>query len=200
MHQSKKKFAKSIQLSLEEKLKKVQKEKNKFDGFFRGIKLTELSGHEGKRIVFSLPPIATLKEAGVEWLFEILELDIFKREKTPEEAIYKAGDELAKELLHLVHAYADELTKEQLERKVLLLRYVDLLASEIGLDFPKERWIVGRLEEAHFIPAQDNFEPLPVPATLLRSSEPDKLWFAKIKTLRDGRPIGEILELKLSKS
>lgn len=163
-------------------------------GWSRGVNLAELPGHGRTRVVFSTPPRATLKEAGDVWLFEIMTpLDVFTRSTSPDEAIYEAGDKLAAEVRRLVQAYADELTKEELERKVLLLRYVDLLAGDIGLAFSKERWLLGRIEGTRFIPVQYDFEPLEIPAVCRPSSEPDKLWFAKVATYRDGRPMGEVL-------
>lgn len=168
-------------------------------GWSRGVELAELPGHGQTRIVFSVPTRATLKEASGEWLFEsTAPLEVFARATRPDEAIFKAGDKLAAEVLGLVQAFADELTKEALERKVLLLRYVDLLASDVGLTFATERWLLGRIEGAQFIPVQHDFAPLDLPATCRPSSEPDKLWFAKVATRRDGRPTGEVLACELS--
>jgi hypothetical protein len=112
-------------------------------GWSRGMDLVELPGHGRTRVVFPIPLRATLKEASGEWIFEMMApLDVFARSTSPDEAIHKAGDELAAEVRRLVQPYADELT---------------------------------------------------IPATCRPSSEPDKLWFAKVATCRDGRPTGEVL-------
>lgn len=167
-------------------------------GWRRGVVLDELPGDDRSLVRFAQPVRATLQEVGDEWFFEIADLGVFKRADAPDRAVRGAGEALAHEIRRLVGAYADELTPEELERKVKLLAYVDLLGGEIGLYFPSDRWLLGRIEGSSFIPVQQDFEPLSIPEGLRQPSEPDKLWLARVATLRDGRPTGEMLELKLA--
>lgn len=168
------------------------------DGFTRGVEFEELPGHGNTRVSFLKPVPATLKETGDEWFFKIEALEVFSREDNPLEAIQKAGDELAASMKRLVFTHVDELTRDERKRKVFLQRHIDLLGGELGLHFRKERWLLGRIEGLCFVPVQRDFESLTLPEEHRTVSEPDKLWFARVGTFRDGRPTGEILELTLA--
>lgn len=164
----------------------------------RDERIVELRGHENIVVCFSQAVTATLKQVDDEWLFELPAIGICARAGDPEEARQRAADQLAAEVNRLVRAFADELTREERERKTELLGYVDLLGGELGLDFPHARWLLGRVKGSLFVPVQADFSPIGIPPALLAESDPEQLWFARVATFRDGKPKGEVLELELA--
>jgi hypothetical protein len=158
----------------------------------------ELPGHGGIVVRFSSALLAKQEKVDAEWLFAIDELDVAERAADLEEAKRRAADRLAEDVNRLTRAFVDELSRAERQRRTKLLAHIDLLGGELGIDFPSERWLLGRVKGTQFEPVQDDFRPLVLPPFLhvQEPSDPDKLWFARVATYRDGRPKGEILKLE----
>lgn len=160
------------------------------------VVLDELRGNSPTVVSFSTKMVATFRKAGGEWIFEIRDLGVRTSARNLEEARHKAADALAAEVKRLARAFPDELTRAERERRGKLLKSVDLLGGEIGLDFPETRWLLGHVKDAIFTPIQKEHGAIGVPSVLLAKPQTDQLWFARVATFRDGRIKGEVLELK----
>lgn len=156
----------------------------------------QLAGHEGTVVQLSRPVLGEYSRIGEQWQFSVPELNVAGRGAEREEARRRAADQLATDVNRLTRAFVVDLSAEERKRRVTLLHHVDILGGEIGIDFPKDRWLLGRIKGARFEPIQEDFESIAIPAERLPEPDPERLWFARVATFRDGRLDGDVLELE----
>ncbi|MCK6591176.1 MAG: hypothetical protein L6Q76_26790 [Polyangiaceae bacterium] len=160
------------------------------------LPLHELKGHADVVVRFSHRVVPLFERSGGEWLLKIPTLDLVERAPDQEEAKRRMADRIAADVNRLTRAFPSELSSDERKYRAKLLEHIDLLAGELGIDFPRDRWLLGRLRGSAFVPVQDEFAPLALVTSMQRASDPEKLWFARVATYRDGRPTGEVLELE----
>lgn len=159
----------------------------------KGLRLEELSfwfvdtGAEG--IVKLLQPLEVrVRQSRDGWVARATGLDE-RRATTPGLALVVLARSLAEEARRLVATPTSDLGDRDIRRKGLLLSYVDVLNSDIGLDRRRERWIVGRVEDRRLIPTLRRLPPIDVPSALLPETT-EGLYFVRVPVYRDGIPSG----------
>ena len=158
-----------------------------------GVRLEELSfsfadtGAEGS--VKMLQPLEVrIRHSKDSWAARATGLSEI-RGATPCIALESLGRSLAEEMRRLVATPTSDLGDRDMRRKGLLLSYVDVLNSDIGLERRRERWIVGRVEDRRLIPTLRRLPPIDVPPALLPETT-EGLYFVRVPVYRDGIPSG----------
>jgi len=156
-----------------------------------------LEGHNGIEVVFLEPVISFAFRDDRGYHFGLPELNVRAIAPSADESSRRVADRLAAETLELTRAFADDLTEEQMARKLELLRYINPVASKLGIDYPTERLLVGTIQRGKFVPTQVEFEPLSLAGVSVLEGlhDGDACW-ARVATGRDGVPTGEVLELE----
>lgn len=163
---------------------------------FEELPYTELRGSGDTLVRFLEPLLPTLNRDAEGYLFALDALGVREHGTSWEEARRRAADRLARDVDRLTRAFADELTEVEREQRSRLLAHVDLLGGEIGIDFPADRWLVGHIQGSLFVPVQDDFAAIPIPAELRGVAEPGTLCMSRVAIYRDGTPRGEVLEIE----
>ncbi len=156
----------------------------------------ELAGTPPTVVRFARPIEARATHAADGWTYAIPDLDMRATRTDLEEARRELADRIAAEVDRLTRAWPDELSDEDLERKATLLGWADPICSEIGIDFPTDRHLLGHVCGDLFVPAQNEFRPLTIPEAIRPEADPEVLWWARVGIWRDGRPSGRVLELR----
>jgi hypothetical protein len=116
-------------------------------------------------------------------------------------ALARLAQVVAQELQGMIQTPSHRLSDGEVHRKGVLLSLVDALNSDIGLTHRTERWLVGRIEGARFVPVQADLPPIDLAADgATPIAAPDTLYFARFRARRDGSPEGPPLAWELAGS
>jgi hypothetical protein len=116
----------------------------------------------------------------------------------PYDALQTAAGRLAGHAHRLLGAPTWALSETELRGKARVISILDVLNSDVGFAFDEHRWLLGRIEDEHFIPIQVEdhgrlqIEPVLTDAGL--SSE--GLYMARVPIRRDGSAAGAIDRLR----
>jgi hypothetical protein len=165
-----------------------------------GLAISELPFHPASggaegRIVFHAQPKVELRRSGGNWTARLHGLAFEAHALSPRAAIEALARQLADETLRLVSTPSSNLGAKDVRRKGRLLSIVDVLNSDIGLEHPTERWIVGRIVGKELIPTMRHLPAIGVPDELL-PERTEGLYFARVPVHRDGGPSGPATKLK----
>jgi len=174
------------------------------DALQRGVEVDVLKGGDA-RLVFHRAQTVEMMRLSQGWLASLPAASTSKQAPQASEALVKLVGGLADEARKLVQTPSHALTDVEISRKGRLIGLLDLLNSDIGLSFARDRWLVGRvdLEQQRFTELHraqdDDVLSAPIASDLLgnlRPGDQEALWFARVETVRDGSPRSEVLELE----
>lgn len=158
------------------------------------FKVSELEAAQ-RRVVFRTPQALKLERVpGVgRWLATLPELRVHATSSDPQEALERLALQIAEDVQRLVGTPTPWLAADDIYRKGVLDAAIDLLQSDVGLQFATERWFVGRVEEGSLL-VQGSRVAEPIPWHGAEPSRPG-LWFGLVDIDRGGFPVGPVKEL-----
>ena len=172
------------------------------DQWREGVPLSELGEAAPHHLVFHAPVVVSLvRIAQDDVRAESVPLQRAARSATALGALARLAQVVAEELRGMIQTPSHRLSDGEVHRKGVLLSLVDALNSDIGLTHRTERWLVGRIEGARFVPVQVHLPPIDLAAEgATPIAAPDTLYFARFRARRDGSPEGPPLAWELAGS
>lgn len=150
------------------------------------IEVQQLAG-----VVFLRPVQLQLVQRKADWEASIPSLGR-EAASTALGAQGRLAELLVEQTKALVGVPTSQLSIADAARKGFLLSIVDVLNSDIGLDHRPDRYVLGRVEGARFVPIQND---LPQMALDAPPADAEGLWFAHVTVQRDGWPL-KVLKLE----
>ncbi len=160
----------------------------------QGLRCDELafwfagSGAEG-RVKLLQPIEVRIRRSAHGWSAQSPNPSVHGQAETPGKALDELARNFAEEARRLITTPIWKLSDKDIRRKGVLLSYVDALNSDIGLRHARDRWIVGRIEDAKLIPTMRHLPPIEVPPDKLPETT-EGLYFVRVPIYRDGVPSG----------
>lgn len=164
----------------------------------RGIALSELSSRRG-RLVLQSPLAVTMARLGPGFRARLKELEVAAQAATPTQALTELATKVAGEAERMIRQPSHLLSQAEVLWKGRLIGAIDLIASDLGLEFATERWFLGRLEPGRFVPVQSEYAPIEYSGSMRDDAGRDLtqgLYFARARVARDGHPSGPVLHLR----
>ncbi|MEQ1564508.1 MAG: ATP-binding protein [Myxococcota bacterium] len=166
----------------------------------RGVEIRELAS-TAARINFHSTLRCSLTRLTADgkssWMARLDAIHATATEREPMRALDALVDAVAGETVRLVSNPTPWLTDGDAVRKGELLSAVDVLNSDIGLDFATERWFVGRIEgtELQVMDARVG-QSLEIATGVAPVGSATGLWFGRAPVDRAGFPSGPVNELR----
>jgi hypothetical protein len=156
-----------------------------------------LGGTEAEgRICFLQPTEVRVRRSSSSWIAELPAIPGMEASaEAPSQALETLARNLGDEARRLISTITPDLSEKDIRRKGMLLSYVDVLNSDLGLRHAPDRWIVGRIEERQLIPTMRRLPPVPIPPELMPETT-DGLYFVRVPVYRDGFPSGPAEDIK----
>lgn len=116
----------------------------------------------------------------------------------PLEGYLQACRSYQENALRLITTPTHRLSKEDVKEKGRLIGELDLMASDIGMHFRSERWLVVAVSEDGLLAREAGSDPmvLNLPTDMKVPGVPGDLLFAKVPVDRTGWPNGPVLALE----
>lgn len=165
-----------------------------------GVKIPSLRHARGS-LVFTRPVELKLRKHGQRWMAtaDLQPLLVQGQDDCPGAAVAALAESLVEEAGRLLRAPVYALSEHELACKRKVIGAIDLLYSDLGFKLSDHRWLLGRVEDARFVPSDGDFDALDlVDAVRAGLSEPSPpgFYLARTPVGRDGRPTGRVERLE----
>jgi len=158
-----------------------------------GVELATLR-HQGGLLVFNSPAVVRVRQEDDVWHARVDASVTVGTADGPHDALQKVADRLADDARRLLREPTWALSERDLRQKARVISIVDVLNSDIGMAFDEHRWLLGRIEDLHFIPIQaENHGRLPIAPSLTHGGlDAAGLYMGRVPIRRDGSASGAV--------